>query len=125
MSSDGFGSRRGRPFHPDDIPWDQIAKGRRLALLGLVVVIVVFLGNSMFYRVDASDEGVVLLFGEYEETVSPGLHWKLPWPIETVYQVPVQRIQSLEFGFETDQPGRVTRYAPASSEALAVSEMLT
>ena len=125
MPSDVFGSQRGSPFNPDDIPWDQIAKWRWVALLGLVVLIVLFLGTSMFYRIDASDEGVVLLFGAYEETVSPGLHWKLPWPIETVYQVPVQRIQSLEFGFETDEPGRVTQYVPTSSEALAVSEMLT
>ncbi len=125
MSSGGFGSQQGRPFNLDDIPWDQIARWRRLALVGLVVLVVLFLGRSMFYRVDASDEGVVLLFGEYQETVSPGLHWKLPWPIETVYQVPVQRIQSLEFGFKTDEPGRVTQYAPKSSEALAVSEMLT
>ncbi len=125
MSTGGFGRQRGRPFDPEDIPWDEITKWIPRVLLGLVVVAVLFLGTSMFYRIDTSDEGVVLLFGEYEETVSPGLHWKLPWPIETVYQVPVQRIQSLEFGFETDEPGRVTQYAPASSEALAVSEMLT
>lgn len=125
MPSNEFGRRRNRPFDSDDIPWDQIAKWRRIVLALLLVLVLLFLGSSMFYRVDASDEGVVLLFGAYEETVSPGLHWKLPWPIETVYQVPVQRIQSLEFGFATDSPGRVTQYAPSSSEALEVSEMLT
>ncbi len=125
MSSDGFGRRGGRPFDPDDIPWDQIAKWIRLALVGLVVVAVLLLGTSMFYRIEASDEGVVLLFGKYEETAQPGLHWKLPWPIETVYEVPVQRIQTLEFGFQTEQPGRVTQYAPPSSEDLVVAEMLT
>jgi membrane protease subunit HflK len=121
MSSDEFR----RPFNPDDIPWDDIARWIRWSLLGLVVVAVLFLGNSMFYRIDASDEGVVLLFGKHEETVQPGLHWKLPWPIETVYEVTVERIQTLEFGFETVQAGRVTRYAQTSSEDLAVAEMLT
>ena len=102
MSFDEFGSRRGKPFNPDDIPWDEITKWTPRVLLGLVVVAMLFLGTSMFFRIDASDEGVVLSFGEYKETVSPGLHWKLPWPIETVYKVPVQRIQTLEQELSAD-----------------------
>ena len=123
--SRGFGGRGGRPFDPDDIPWDQIAKWIRPALVGVVVVVVLLLVTSMFYRIEASDEGVVLEFGKQVDTVQPGLHWKLPWPIETVYEVPVQRIQTLEFGFETAEPGRVTEYAPTSTDDLAVAEMLT
>ncbi len=125
MSSGGFGSRQGRPFDPNDIPWDKIAKYIPLVLVGLVAAVVLFFGTSMFYRIEASDEGVVLRFGEQWETVQPGLHWKLPWPIDTVYKVPVQRIQSMEFGFETEQPGRVTQYARTSTDDLAVAEMLT
>ena len=125
MSSDEFGRPQGRPFNPDDIPWDQIIKWIPQVLLGLVVVAVLFLGSSMFYRIDASDEGVVLRFGEHIETVSPGLHTKLPWPIDKVYKVPVRSIQKLEFGFATEQAGRVTRYAQTSTEDRAVSEMLT
>ena len=125
MSSDGFGSRRVRPLNPDEIPWDQITKWIPLAFVGVVLVVVLLIGKSMLYRIDASDEGVVLLFGKYEETVSPGLHWKLPWPIETVYKVPIRSIQKLEFGFETAQAGRVTQYAQTSTEDLAVAEMLT
>ncbi len=136
MSSfDGFG-RRGRPFDPDDIPWDQIANLIRLVLVGVIVVILLIVGMSTVYRIEASDEGVVLRFGkvltygklasgEVVDTVPPGLHWKLPWPIERVYKVPVQRIQTLEFGFETERPGRVTRYATKNTDALDVAEMLT
>ena len=93
--------------------------------IAMIVVLVLFFTQSMFYRVEASDEAVVLRFGKHVDTVTPGLHWKLPWPIETVYQVPVQRIQTLEFGFATSQPGRVTQYAPPTSDSLAVAEMLT
>ena len=124
MSSSGFGGQ-GRPFDPDDIPWEEITKWIRLASLGLVVAAVLFLGKSMFYRIDTSDEGVVLFFGKYEETVKPGLHWKLPWPIETVYKVPVLSVQKLEFGFTTAQAGRVTKYAKSSQQDLAIAEMLT
>ncbi|MDA1052334.1 MAG: FtsH protease activity modulator HflK [Planctomycetota bacterium] len=124
-SSDDFGGRQGRSFNADDVPWDQIGKGIQLALIGLTVVVVLLVGWSMFYRVEASDEGVVLRFGKQVATVPPGLHMKMPWPIDTVYQVPVQRIQSLEFGFETSQAGRKTLYAPKTSDDLAVAEMLT
>ena len=82
-------------------------------------------GWSALYRVDASEEGVVLRFGRNVATVPPGLHVKMPWPIDTVYKVPVQRIQSLEFGFETSQAGRQTRYASQTFDDLAVAEMLT
>ena len=96
-SHDNFSGRRGRPFSPDDIPWDQIGKQIPLVLIGLAVVVVLLAVGSVFYRVEASDEGVVLRFGRKVATVPPGLHMKMPWPIDTVYKVPVQRIQSLEF----------------------------
>lgn len=100
---------------------------RYLPQIGILLLIAVVLMMSMtiFYRVEASDEGVVLHFGEHRDTTLPGLHWKLPWPIEKVYKVPVQRIQTLEFGFATMRAGRTTEYASPSAEYLAVSEMLT
>jgi len=92
-----------------------------LAVVGLVVLA----SLTMFYRVDASSEGVVLRFGEHVDTVSSGLHFKLPWPIEEVYEVPVRRIQSLEFGFVTKRPGRRTEFAQVTEAELTESEMLT
>ncbi|MEE3220871.1 MAG: FtsH protease activity modulator HflK [Planctomycetota bacterium] len=123
-SFDGY---RRRKFSSglNDEQWYQITKWMRLVVAGLAALVLLFLVLTMFYRIDASDEGVVLRFGKKMETVSPGLHWKLPWPIDSVHKVPVQRIQTLEFGFETQQAGKVTAYAPKSTDHLAVSEMLT
>jgi len=92
---------------------------------GLLAIIVVAELFTCFYRVDASDQGVVLRFGKHVRTAQPGLQMKWPWPVESVYKVPVQRIQTLEFGFKTEQPGRRTQYAPPSAAQLDVSEMLT
>ena len=125
MSSDGSGNWQGRGFDPENIPWQEISKWIWLVWVGLAVAGVGLVGMTMVYGVEASDEGVVLRFGKTLKRVEPGLHFKLPWPIETVYKVPVQRIQTLEFGFETQRPGRQTRYAPTSKDDLAVSEMLT
>jgi len=124
MPSHGdFGGRR--PVSFDDIPWDQVAKRVQLALIGLAVVGVLLLGRSMIYRVDANSQGVVLRFGKEKATVDPGLHVKMPWPVDTVYVVPVDTVQTLEFGFRTQQAGRRTVFAPETSASLAVAEMLT
>lgn len=115
-----------RPFNSRDVPWDQIGKWTRVALIALAVVVALLIGWSCFYRIEASDEGVVLTFGAPGDKVAqPGLHMKLPWPIQTVYKVPVQRIQSLEFGFETSDPGRRTVYRPQTAADMEVAEMLT
>ena len=90
-----------------------------------VVIAVVLLIASVLYSVDADSEGVILRFGQYVRSSAPGLHTKLPWPIETVHKVPVARVESLEFGFATLQAGKTTRYAPASAYHLAVATMLT
>ncbi len=50
----------------------------------LLVVLLVAWGLTGFYRVDEAERGVVQRFGAYMETTLPGLHWHLPFPIETV-----------------------------------------
>ncbi|MEC4686204.1 MAG: FtsH protease activity modulator HflK, partial [Nitrospirota bacterium] len=55
--------------------------------------------------------GVVLRFGKFVRTVDPGLNFKLPFGIEKVYKVPVQRQLKLELGFRTTKPGIRTEYS--------------
>ncbi len=80
---------------------------------------------SSFYRVDASEQGIVLRFGKQNRTVQPGLQMKLPWPIENVYTVPVHKVQSIEFGFRTVSAGRKTEYAKRNTQLDDVADMLT
>lgn len=124
MPSD-YGGRPQSPFDLNDIQWDQVSRWIRIASVVAAVFLLLFLVKSMFYSIEASDEGVVLQFGKLKAKVQPGLHWKWPWPIETVYKVPVQRIQTLEFGYKSNQPGRKTQFAPTSEKDLGVAEMLT
>lgn len=126
MSSlDKFGGDGPRRFNPEDISREALLKWVPYGFFIAIALLVLWLAQSVFYRIEASDEGVVLRFGKQISRVPPGLHFKLPWPIDHVYKVPVQRIQTLEFGFETTRPGRFTEFAPASSDDLAVAEMLT
>lgn len=53
---------------------------------------------TSFYRVDAQERGVVLRFGRFVETTGPGLHFKLPWPIDSVVLRKVEQINSVDIG---------------------------
>lgn len=71
---------------------------------GIVIVLLVFAAWTMFYTVPAESEGVVLRFGRLLETVSSGLHFKVPFGIDTVAVVPVKRQLKQEFGFGSAGP---------------------
>lgn len=80
------------------------------AVIGAIVL--VFAGTTAF-TVDPEEEGVVLRFGKYDRTVEPGLHFKMPLGIETVWKVPTQRQLKEEFGFRTVTARARTEYADA------------
>ena len=79
----------------------------------ILVLVAIPLLWSMWYTVDPEEVGVVLRFGRYDRRTLPGLHFKLPYPIETMEKVAVQRQLKEEFGFRTATPGVRTRYSPA------------
>ena len=64
----------------------------------LLLLIGVF---TTYYKVPADSVGVVLRFGKFSSTQDPGLHFKLPFGVDEVEIVPVQRQLKLEFGFTT------------------------
>jgi membrane protease subunit HflK len=81
--------------------------------IGLAVAVILILSFffSLWFTVEPEEVGVVLQFGKYTRTVDPGLNFKMPFGIEKVYKVPVERQLKLEFGFRTATPGVRTRYA--------------
>ncbi|MCO7244811.1 FtsH protease activity modulator HflK [Halomonas sp. Mc5H-6] len=65
------------------------------ALPGLLIIVALAIWAAMgFYVVDQSERGVVLRFGEYQNTVTPGLQWNPPL-IDEVRMVNVTRVRSL------------------------------
>ena len=117
---DGGNYRRRRQGSGDDFRAN-IKAGIILAILGLLALAI----YTSVFRVDASEQGIVLRFGKHVRTVEPGLQMKLPWPIENVYTVPVRKVQSIEFGFQTVSAGRKTEYAKRNKHLDEVAEMLT
>lgn len=68
-------------------------------LLGLVLVLFV---STCFFKVESYEEAVVYRFGAIrsESAVGPGLHLKLPWPIEKAELYDVDRVRELSVGYE-------------------------
>lgn len=52
------------------------------------------------YRVDEAERGVVQRFGAYAQTAMPGLHWHIPYPVETVDIVNVSEVAYYSFDTE-------------------------
>ncbi len=61
----------------------------RLAILGLVFLIVLGIVFGSWYTVDAGERAVVLRLGALEKVTGPGLHFKMPF-IEDVRRVPTR-----------------------------------
>lgn len=66
-------------------------------VLGIVVIaLLLWVGWDSIHIVDEAEQGVVLRFGKYNRTLSPGINLTLPRPIESMYAVNVSNVRSLE-----------------------------
>lgn len=86
---------------------------------GLILVIGIF---TCFYAVPAESVGVVQRFGRYLKTTNPGLQFRIPFGVDRVTMVPVQRQLKMEFGYGTS--GATNEYQN-SRETEAEKSMVT
>ncbi|OGW98695.1 MAG: HflK protein [Omnitrophica WOR_2 bacterium GWA2_45_18] len=89
----------------------------------IVLSVILFFMLTSFYSIEQGEVGVIRRFGKYAETTQPGLHWKLPFGIDKLDKVKVDRVFKEEFGFRTTEPGVRTSYSASSFEE--ESSMLT
>lgn len=57
---------------------------------------------SGLYIVQQGERGVVLRFGALHKVAEAGLHWHIPYPVESVEKVNVERVSTIEIGYRTD-----------------------
>lgn len=105
-----------RTFRPPSLP------GKLLGRL-IVLVLAIVLAATTWFTIDPEEAGLVLRFGRFVRQVPSGLHMKLPYPIESVLKVPVERQLKEEFGFRTQEAGVRTVYS--TEDLTAESLMLT
>lgn len=117
MADEGFGGEF-------KIPKFRIPRAQSSAARWIVAgVIALILAVSSFYTVDPEETGVVLRLGRYDRSADPGLHLKLPFGVERVIKVPIQRQLKEEFGFQTVSAGVRSQFATRGRESEA--NMLT
>jgi membrane protease subunit HflK len=75
-------------------------KMRRYSWVGILAA--VLLGAyfaSGFYVVNADEHGVVRRFGAIEARVGPGMHYRMPWPVDRVDVLKTTSVMKIGVGF--------------------------
>ncbi|MFW2479826.1 MAG: FtsH protease activity modulator HflK [Lentimonas sp.] len=85
----------------DDIDWDAFKRYRKLILIVPILLLLVAGAMSSFYIVQPEEEAVVKRFGRVVAQKEPGLHFKLPFGVDTAQMVPTARVLKQEFGVRT------------------------
>ncbi len=93
-------------------------------LIFLTILVLAIIAWTSFYTVTSDSVAVVQRFGKYKHDVPPGLHFKLPFGIDTAKIVPVKRQLKQEFGFTT--PGATDPYqSPRAYDSKRETQMVT
>lgn len=111
---------------PDDIidigkkKFTDFGKFIPLIILGFFILIGL---RGVIYSIGPDEVGVIQRFGKYTGLSSPGLHAKIPFGIDKVTPIKVEKIFKEEFGLRTVRAGARTEYS--SSQYFEESLMLT
>ncbi|MFC2822414.1 MAG: FtsH protease activity modulator HflK [Spirochaetales bacterium] len=99
----------------------------KLLILILVVILVIVTVSTGFFVVDQTEQAVILRLGKYLKTVGPGLQFKIPFGIDSSYNVETQTVQTMSFGYRATSIGnpRGTSTSYNYSKYTSESTMLT
>lgn len=93
------------------------ASGFGFGLIAVVALVIWLLTG--FYIVNQGERGVVLRFGALGQITEAGLRWHLPFPIERVEKVNVEKISTIEIGYRSNPRGGKSK---VPKEALMLTE---
>lgn len=89
-------------FEFDAIAAQVFSRRRQLRKPLIFASLALFLLNG-FYALRPDEVGIVERFGKKKVPYAePGLHYKLPWPIERLTRVQAHRVRAAEVGFRTN-----------------------
>ncbi|GAB6138240.1 FtsH protease activity modulator HflK [Halanaerobaculum tunisiense] len=86
----------------------------------LLVLVLIYLATGI-YKVGPKEIGVVTRFGKFTRQVESGLHYHLPYPIETAYTPKVTQMRRIELGFRTIDSGPPAKYEKNKDESLMLT----
>ena len=74
----------------------------------VVLALVVWLASG-FYIVDEKQRGAVFTFGKQTDLTSPGLRWRLPFPVQTHEIVNLSTVRTVEVGYRNTVKTKVLK----------------
>lgn len=86
--------------------WPPSPAARRWLGVALLLLLAAYLGSG-FYVVATDEQAVVRRFGAIAARVGPGMHYRLPWPVDQVDVVKTTSVMSTGVGFRLPE-GRQT-----------------
>lgn len=91
------------------------------SLIGLIILGIALVWLSLgIYKVDSDENAVVLYFGKYFKTTTPGLNYYIPYPFGKVIKKSVISVNTEEFGFFSDN-SRQNRNRNLDAESLMLT----
>ncbi len=112
-----------RDITPQSLPRMPQVRINPSVIVAVILGVLILIGAlSSFYQVPTESEAVVQRFGRYNATTKPGLRFKLPFGIDRVTIVPVERTLKLEFGYGSSN---ATNPYQRSREAELERDMVT
>lgn len=118
FGSGGFGQPGeqdpGSGMHPPKMQFKFGKNTKKIILGGIVLVLVLAAISSCWYTVNETQQGVIVSLGKVSGIAEAGLHFKLPYPLQNVYIVDVNKTQKMSIGYTSGDGQQV--------EAINVSE---
>ncbi len=88
-------------------PGASLPKGSPKTVVVILIIIVALWLASGFTIVQEGQVAVVTRFGAYTKTLTPGLQWRLPYPIEDSQTVNISQLRTFEVGFRGNARNKV------------------
>ncbi|MBR6085241.1 MAG: FtsH protease activity modulator HflK [Spirochaetales bacterium] len=79
----------------------------KLLIIAVIVILAIITLSTGFFVVDQTEQAVILRWGKYLKTVGPGLQFKIPFGVDSSYQVETQTVQTMSFGYRASTTGNV------------------
>ena len=91
------GENSSRPLRPKSL--QLLRRSRIYWLPAMLVIILAAYLSSGFYIVGADERAVVRRFGAIDARIGPGMHYRLPWPVDRVDIVKTTSVMKVGVGF--------------------------
>lgn len=113
---------KGQFVNQDNVEKPPKKKRNLKAVLLLPLLIAAIYGiTSCQYTVEETEQAVVTTLGKVSSVETAGLHFKLPYPIQNVTKVAVNKTQKLQIGYSSGNEAEASKTSAVAAEAKMIT----